>query len=134
LVVIWIYIEHKANVAIIEKGKIVNVFVVKYIFLPRKVQMREMWIDIYNDMRIVIVVILWSKECDPVRMIQSTYNVNFFFIGETWYSTNKWLWGFLDKKMSKSMLISKILFIKVLFFQTFCKKSLKLLIIILEHC
>ena len=89
MVVIWIYIEHEENVAIIEKGKAINVFVIKYIFVQREVQMGEVLIDVSNNMRIIINIIWRSGEGKLARIIWSAYNAISFFIGGTQNSASE---------------------------------------------
>jgi len=43
-------VEKKEYITIVEKGKITNVSVVKYVFTKRKTQTREPNIDIRDDM------------------------------------------------------------------------------------
>ena len=64
-------------------------------------QVGEMCIDVHNDMRMVIVIVQWSGEGDPVRMIWSAYYAISFFVRETWYIANEWPGGFLDDKNVK---------------------------------
>ena len=51
--------------------------------------MREIHINVYNNMRIVIIIIQWSGEGDLVRMIQNAYYAIFFFIRGTQYIANE---------------------------------------------
>ena len=55
----------------------------------REMQVGEMCIDVHNDMRMVIVIVQWSGEGDPVRMIWSAYYAISFFVRETWYIANE---------------------------------------------
>ena len=72
---------------------------------------RESNVDIGNDMRIIITVIWWPEESDPIRMIRNT-NTFSIFIGGTQDRANKWPGGFLNKKNVEVLVSFKNVFHK----------------------
>jgi len=92
--------------------------------------MREIYVDIWNDIRVFIIIIWRSKKNDPVGMVGCSYYAIAIFVRETWYSMNKCLRRFLNENNIK---VFKMLSIKVLFLQTFYKKILRFFKVILGY-
>ena len=123
--IIRINIDHEENVTVIDEEKVINVFMIKNVFSQRKTHIREAYVDVQNNIRVIVIIIWESKESDPVGMIWSTYYAVSVFIGGTQNNTNEWSRRFLNEKNIKSFLVSNILSIRVLFIWIFCKKCLR---------
>ena len=83
MIIITININHEEDKTVIEEGEITNIFVIKNIFFERKSYVREPNVDIWDDLEIIVTVIWWPEESDPIRIIQSANNTFSVFIGET---------------------------------------------------
>jgi len=59
--------------------------------------MREICVDIWNNIRVFIIIVQKSGESDPVKIVGCSYYIIAVFVRETWYSVNKCLKRFLNE-------------------------------------
>ena len=134
MITIRINVDYKENVTIIKEEKATNVFMIKNVFSQRKMHMKEVCINIWNNTRMIIIVIWKSKESVQLEWFGVPTMLSLSLLEElsiVWMNDQEGSWM---KRISKYFLVSNILFIRVLFFQTFCEKSLRLSKIMLGHC
>jgi len=73
-------VEKKEYITIVEKGKITNVSVVKYVFTKRKTQTREPNIDIRDNMWIVVLACGGPVKGSPIKIVGDSNNNFALFI------------------------------------------------------
>jgi len=54
--IIRIYIDYEKDIAIIKKRKAINIFVIENIFFQRKLHIRKLHIDIWDNSWVIIIL------------------------------------------------------------------------------
>jgi len=55
--IIRINIDHEENVTVIDEEKVINVFMIKNVFSQRKTHIREAYVDVQNNIRVIVIII-----------------------------------------------------------------------------
>jgi len=66
---IRINVNHEENRTVVEKQKATNIFVIKNVFSQEELHIEKAYINVQNNLQMIIIVNRSSEESDPIGMI-----------------------------------------------------------------